>query len=175
MFEHKPRLPIDNLFHNEMTEIDTDLNTYLANHQKRMTEALKTANENIHRKASDRYSRHFAFLSGINVLNLSCIVLLNLSVWAFPSSLYGVVRDFCMSYILQSWQIKNINARQESEMARVSARTNIHVQCNTAFFDWIYSIFFYAWAWDNTSDWQSFLPSANWIPYTLSLKRWTTL
>jgi hypothetical protein len=29
-------------FHNEMTEIDTDLSTYLANQQKRMTEALKT-------------------------------------------------------------------------------------------------------------------------------------
>lgn len=38
MFGHEPRLPIDNLFHNEMTEIDTDLSTYLANHQKRMTE-----------------------------------------------------------------------------------------------------------------------------------------
>ena len=37
-----------------MTEIDTDLSTYLANHQKRMTEALKTANENIHKKASER-------------------------------------------------------------------------------------------------------------------------
>ena len=54
MFEHEPRLPIDNLFHNEMTEINTDLSTYLANHQKRMTEALKTANENIHKKASKR-------------------------------------------------------------------------------------------------------------------------
>jgi hypothetical protein len=37
-----------------MMEIDTDLSTYLANHQKRMTEALKTANENIHKKASER-------------------------------------------------------------------------------------------------------------------------
>lgn len=54
MFGHEPRLPIDNLFHNEMTEIDTDLSTYLANHQKRMTEALKTANENIHKKANER-------------------------------------------------------------------------------------------------------------------------
>jgi hypothetical protein len=54
MFGHEPRLPIDNLFHNEMTEIDTDLSTYLANHQKRMTEALKTANENIHKKTSER-------------------------------------------------------------------------------------------------------------------------
>jgi hypothetical protein len=47
MFGHESRPPIDNLFHNEMTEIDTDLSTYLANHQQRMTEALKTANENI--------------------------------------------------------------------------------------------------------------------------------
>ncbi|CAG2185174.1 unnamed protein product [Mytilus edulis] len=54
MFGHEPRLPIDNLFHNDMTEIDTDLDIYLANHQKRMTEALKTANENIHKKASER-------------------------------------------------------------------------------------------------------------------------
>ncbi|CAG2207646.1 unnamed protein product [Mytilus edulis] len=54
MFGHEPRLPIDNLFHNHMTEIDTDLDIYLANHQKRMTEALKTANENIHKKASER-------------------------------------------------------------------------------------------------------------------------
>jgi hypothetical protein len=54
VFGHEPRLPIDNLFHNEMTEIDTDLSTYLANHQKRMTEALKTTNENIHKKASER-------------------------------------------------------------------------------------------------------------------------
>jgi hypothetical protein len=37
-----------------MLVIDTDLSTYLANHQKRMTEALKTANENIHKKASER-------------------------------------------------------------------------------------------------------------------------
>ena len=41
-------------FHNEMTEIDTDLSTYLANQQKRMTETLKTANENIHKKTSER-------------------------------------------------------------------------------------------------------------------------
>jgi hypothetical protein len=37
-----------------MTDIDTDLSTYLANHQRRMTEALKTANENIHKKVSER-------------------------------------------------------------------------------------------------------------------------
>jgi hypothetical protein len=37
-----------------MTDIDTDLSTYLANHQRRMTEALKTANENIHKKVSAR-------------------------------------------------------------------------------------------------------------------------
>jgi hypothetical protein len=54
MLGHEPRLPIDNLFHNEMTEINTDLSTYLANHQERMTEDLKTANENIHKKASER-------------------------------------------------------------------------------------------------------------------------
>ena len=54
MFGHESRPPIDNLFHNEMTEIDTDLSTYLANHQQRMTEALKTANENIHKKANER-------------------------------------------------------------------------------------------------------------------------
>ncbi|CAG2207645.1 unnamed protein product [Mytilus edulis] len=54
IFGHEPRLSIDNLFHNDMTEIDTDLDIYLANHQKRMTEALKTANENIHKKASER-------------------------------------------------------------------------------------------------------------------------
>ena len=53
MFGHEPRLPIDNLFHNEMTEIDTDLSTYYVNQQKRMTGALETANENIHKKASE--------------------------------------------------------------------------------------------------------------------------
>ena len=37
-----------------MTDIDTDLSTYLANHQRRMTEALKTANGNIHKKTSER-------------------------------------------------------------------------------------------------------------------------
>ncbi|VDH96354.1 Hypothetical predicted protein [Mytilus galloprovincialis] len=30
MFGHEPRLPIDNLFYNDMTEIDTDLDIYLA-------------------------------------------------------------------------------------------------------------------------------------------------
>jgi transposase InsO family protein len=37
MFGHEPRLPINYLFHYEMTEIDTNLSTYLANHQKLMT------------------------------------------------------------------------------------------------------------------------------------------
>ncbi|VDI19544.1 Hypothetical predicted protein [Mytilus galloprovincialis] len=54
MFDHEPRNPIDNLFNNEMTEIDTELDTYLANHQKQMTDALKTADDNIHKKASER-------------------------------------------------------------------------------------------------------------------------
>ncbi|CAC5380194.1 unnamed protein product [Mytilus coruscus] len=38
----------------EKSSDDPDLDNYLANHQKQMTESLKTANENIHKKASER-------------------------------------------------------------------------------------------------------------------------
>ncbi|CAG2212328.1 unnamed protein product [Mytilus edulis] len=90
-----------------MTEIDTDLDTYLANHQKRMTEALKTANENIHKKASER-QRNYEQRIDDNSIEIGSNILLKKHVqgrnkmqdnWhPTPYRVVPVLKTMCMGF-----------------------------------------------------------------------------